>query len=63
MCQDDIQKYLKGKRKPVDIQELITNIPANRSSISRNCKKLRESREVKFIKKKEKSYEKYLYFL
>lgn len=63
MCQQDILNYLKKKREPVDMQELIMNIPANRASISRNCRRLRESNEVKYKKKKEKSYEKFFYFI
>jgi len=63
MCQNDILNYLKKKQKPVDMQELLVNIPANRASISRGCRKLRERSEVKFTKKRIKSYEKFMYFL
>lgn len=63
MCQQDIIKYLRKKGKPVDMRELMVNIPANRASISRNCRKLRERKEVKYVKKKERSYEKYYYLL
>jgi len=63
MSQQEILEYLKKKKKPVDMQELIVNIPANRASISKNCRKLRNSKEVKYKKKKEKSYEKFFYFI
>ena len=63
MCQNDILNYLKKKQKPVDMRELLVNIPANRASISRNCRKLRERKEVRFKKEKIKSYEKFYYFL
>ena len=45
----------------MDMQELLTNIPANRASISRGCRKLRENGDVKFKKQKIKSYEKFIY--
>jgi DNA-binding IclR family transcriptional regulator len=63
VCQQDIINYLKKNGRPVDIQELLVNVPANRASISRNCKKLRESQEIKYVKKKEKCYEKYYYMI
>jgi len=63
MGQAEIIKYLKKKKRPVDMKELLVNISGNRVSISRGCRKLRESKEVKFTKKKEKSYEKYYYTL
>jgi len=63
MSQTEILRYLRRKKKPVDMQELIVKLPCNRASISRNCKKLRERNEVKYIKKREKSYEKFYYFL
>lgn len=44
------------------MRELLVNIPANRASISRGCRKLRERNEIRFKKKKEGSYEKFLYF-
>lgn len=63
MCQQEIMNYLSKKRKPVDMKELIINIPANRASISRGCRKLRENNEIGFKKQKIKSYEKFLYFM
>jgi hypothetical protein len=63
MTQAEIINYLKQKNRPVDIQELLINIPCNRISISSNCKKLRERKEIKFMKKREKNYEKYVYFI
>lgn len=67
MCQGAIINYLVRKKatkeKPVEINEFLANIPAQRRSISENCRKLRKSGGVKFQKKKEKSYEKYYYFL
>ena len=67
MCQDEVLRYLikrkATQKKPVDMQELIVAIPKNRNSISVNCRKLRERKEVKYIQKKEKSYKKYLYYL
>lgn len=67
MCQNEVLGYLARKKasrhNPVDMQELVVHIPANRSSISKNCRKLRERKEVNFVKKKEKSYEKFLYYL
>jgi hypothetical protein len=63
MCQQEIINYVKRKRRPVDMRELIVNLPQNRASISRGCRKLREAKEIKFKKKKEKSYEKFFYFM
>lgn len=63
LCQQDIINYLKKKKRYVDMRELLVNIPANRASISRNCRKLRENKEVGFKKKTIKSYEKFLYFI
>jgi len=63
MTQEEIINYLKKRKKPVDMKELLINIPANRASISRGCKQLRKAREVKFVKKRIKSYEKFMYFL
>ena len=61
MCQQEIIDYLHKKKKPVDMRELLVNIPANRASISRSCRKLRDQKEVKFRKEKIKSYEKFIY--
>ena len=67
MCQGDIVKYLREQKrignKGSDMQELMVHIPANRAAISRGCRKLRESGDVKFRKKKIKSYEKFIYSL
>ena len=63
MCQQEIINYLKKRKGPVDMKELIVNLPANRASISRGCRRLRETREVKFRKQKIKSYEKFIYFM
>jgi len=63
MCQQEIINYLKKRKGPVDMRELIVNLPANRASISRGCRRLRETREVKFKKQKIKSYEKFIYFM
>lgn len=64
MCQQAIIKYLaKKKGKPVDMKELLIKLPANRASLSRSCKKLRECNEIKYKKKKERCYEKFVYFL
>lgn len=63
MCQEDIVNYLKKRGKPADMQDLLIHIPANRASISRNCRKLREARDIKYKKKKIKSYEKFVYFM
>jgi hypothetical protein len=62
MCQQEIINYVRRRRKPVDMRELLVNIPANRASISRGCRKLRETGDIKFKKQKIKSYEKFLYF-
>jgi predicted transcriptional regulator len=49
MCQEEILKYLiKNKNREIDIRELITKIPVNRSNISRACNKLRLRGEIKF---------------
>ena len=63
MCQQAIINYIKRRRQPVDMRELIVNIPANRASISRGCRKLRENKDIRFKKQKIKSYEKFLYFI
>jgi len=63
MCQSDIINYLKKKKRPVDMRELLVNIPANRSSISKSCSKLRKNHEVKFRKEKVGAYEKFIYSL
>lgn len=63
MCQQQIINYIRARGRHVDIQELIANIPANRASISRGCRKLRERKELKCMKKKIKNYEKFVYFL
>jgi len=58
-----LKKRKATKNRPVDMQELIVKLPTNRASISRNCKKLRERGEIKHIQKKEKNYNKFLYFI
>jgi len=63
MSQIEVLRYLRIKKRPVDMQELLTAIPCNRATISKACAKLRKSKEVQFKKKKIKSYEKYFYFL
>lgn len=65
MCQQEILNYVKkrgSQRNPIDMVELVANIPANRASISTGCRKLRKTKEIGYRKKKIKSYEKYLYF-
>lgn len=63
MCQQEIMNYVKRRSQPVDMRELLVNIPANRASISRGCRKLRESKDIRFKKQKIKSYEKFIYFV
>jgi len=63
MCQQEIINYLKRRGGPVDMKELIVNLPANRASISRGCRKLRETNDIRFKKQKVKSYEKFIYFM
>ena len=62
MCQEEILNYLKKRKRPVDIRELLINIKANRASISRGCRRLRETKEVKYRRKKVGSYIKYIYY-
>jgi hypothetical protein len=63
MSQEEILKYLKKIGKPVDIQQLLTVLPHNRATISKNCRRLRESKEIKFKIKKLKTREKFIYYL
>ena len=64
MCQDNIIKYLiKKNGKKVDIVNLCLNIPANRSNISRACRKLREQKEIRYRKVKIEGGIKYVYFV
>ena len=60
MSQTEVILYLKKKKRPVDIKELLLVLPYNRATISRNCRKLRERKEVKY---KVKSGRRHLYFL
>lgn len=63
MSQEEVIKYLKKRKKPVDMQELIINVPGNRASITRSCRKLKERNEIKYKEEKVKNYKKFFYFL
>ena len=63
MSQQEIIKFLKKKKKPVDMQELLVAIPSNRASITRGCRKLIKSNEIKVKEKQVKNYKKFYYFL
>jgi predicted transcriptional regulator len=63
MCQDEIINYLIKRRKPALMQELCANISCNRASISRSCRTLIKTKELKKRKIKEGFHVKYLYTL
>jgi hypothetical protein len=63
MSQSDVIKYLKKMKMPVDINQMIIALPGNRASISRNCEKLRNSKEIKFKTIKLGRGLKYFYYL
>jgi len=61
MSQKEVLLYLKRKKKPVDIKELLLALPQmNRTNVSRACRKLRDTKEIKF---KVESGRRYLYSL
>jgi predicted transcriptional regulator len=60
MAQEDIIKYIIKVGKPVDIHELLVNIPLSRNTISVNCKRLIKSGELKV---KVCKYNKFLYYI
>ena len=62
MCQQEIIKYLLRKRgKEVDINELLRNIPANRTSISRACRVMGDHREIRIRKVKQGPFVRFMF--
>ena len=63
MSQADIIKYLRKVKRPVDMLELVANLPYNRATISRNCNKLRKTGDVKYKKVQRDFYKLFIYYV
>lgn len=60
MAQQDILNLLIKRREPMSLNDLSRSLNVNKTNIARACRKLRKNNEVRVIKRKEKSFTRYL---
>ncbi len=49
MSQDTVLKLLEKSKKPLSTKEIAEKLGIERGSVSNNCRRLRNSKDIKFI--------------